>query len=369
MDKKKLLYITNKISGSGGLERVLSIKASYLAEHYDYEVHIITLNQGDATLFYEFSNKIHFHDVTVNGVPLIYFFNYKNGIQKVVNQIDPHIICVCDDGLKGFLLPKILDNPCPMVYERHVSKIILEAEKENNFKNNLLTKLNYAIMDYGVKKYDAFVVLTNSNTSEWQSQNIEVISNPLSFFPTESSTLNNKTVIAVGKHCYQKGYDRLLKIWQIVVKKHPDWVLEIYGSFSPFHDLKTLSEELNIENNIKLFPPEKNIKNKFLEASIHVLPSRFEGFGMVLIEAMSCGLPVISFDCPCGPSDIINQNEDGILIENGDINAFSDALIKLIENKELRSEFGRNAKNNVERYLPENIVPKWDTLFKSLMKN
>tara|TARA_R110002050_G_scaffold74791_6_gene160452 strand:+ start:892 stop:1998 length:1107 start_codon:yes stop_codon:yes gene_type:complete len=364
-----ILYITNGISGPGGLERVLSIKASYLAEKLNYEVHIITLNQGNITLFYDFSKLINHHDIKTSGNSVRYFLSYKRGLQKVVSKVQPDIILVCDDGLKGFLLPKIIGKPCPMVYERHVSRLITEGDKKSSIKNRLLFKIKYAIMDYGAKKYDAFVVLTRGNVSEWKSKNIKVISNPLSFFPEESASLKNKKVIAVGKHCHQKGYDRLLKIWQIVVKKHPDWILEIYGSFSPHHDLKALSEKLNIENNIKLFPPVKNIKDKFLESSIQVLPSRFEGFGMVLTEAMSCGVPPISFDCPCGPSDIISQNEDGFLIKNGDIQAFSNALLKLIENQDMRITMGKAAKKNVKRYLPENIVPKWDELFKSLIKN
>ncbi|WP_194767567.1 glycosyltransferase family 4 protein [Tamlana sp. I1] len=364
----KLLYITNQISNSGGLERVLSIKASFLAEKMGYEVHILTLNDRTENLFYDFSPKIIHHNLSISSNKIKYLFDYIKGIREKVKLINPDIISVCDDGQKGFLIPKIIKKPCPMVYERHVSRVIVGSNTKSNLINKLQILTKNAIMDYGANAYDAFVVLTKSNVSEWKNQNVKVISNPLSFYPEESALLKNKKVIAVGKHCYQKGYDRLLKIWQIVIKKHPDWCLEIYGAPNKDHNLKELANKLNIEKNVTFYKPEKNIKEKFMEASIHVLSSRYEGFGMVLIEAMSCGVPPISFDCPCGPSDIITENKDGILIKNGDVQEFSAALFKLIENENLRLEMGKQAKTNVKRYLPENIVKQWDELFVSLIK-
>ncbi len=363
----RLLYITNQICSSGGLERVLSIKASYFADHLGYEVHILTLNQGDEDLFYDFSDKLQYHDINVNRSPLGFIKSYRTGIRKVVEKVNPDVICVCDDGVKGFFVPKIIGKPCPMVYERHVSKLVAETEGKMSFIKRLIAKVKYALMDYGAKFYDAFVVLTHGNLVEWKSKNLKVISNPLSFYPEEKSSLKNKKVIAVGKHCYQKGYDRLLESWQLVVEKHPDWILEIYGAFNPDHDLEKLSIDLGIEDNIRLYAPVKNIRDKFLEASIHVLSSRFEGFGMVIIEAMSCGVPPVSFDCRCGPSDIISQGEDGILVENGDIKSFSTALLDLIENEDKRNAMGIAAKNNVKRYLPENIAQQWNQLFTSLI--
>jgi glycosyltransferase involved in cell wall biosynthesis len=364
----KLVYITNRIDGPGGLERVLSIKASMLADNYDYDVSIITLNQDSDTLFYDFSPKISYHNINASGNPLIHTYKYIFQLRKMVKKLNPDVIAVCDDGLKGFFVPLITGKPCAMIYERHVSRIVAEGEGKPNLIKKGIAKVTYALMDYGAKKYDAFVVLTQGNIKEWKSGNIKVISNPLSFYPAESSNLEKKKVIAVGKHCNQKGYDLLLKIWKIIVEKHPDWILEIYGSFNTDYNLIELSKNLNIENNVKLFKPVKNIKNKFLEASIHVLSSRFEGFGMVIIEAMACGVPPISFDCPCGPSDIISNKEDGILVENGNIKSFSEALLSLIESKEKRMIMGKKAKQNVKRFLPENITEEWNKLFLSLTK-
>ena len=106
--QKKILYITNQICGSGGLERVLSIKASYFAEKMHYEVHILTLNQFDLPLFYKFSDKIKFHDIVAKRSSFRYFFEYKRGINRIVNKVSPDIVCVCDDGLKGLFVPLYL---------------------------------------------------------------------------------------------------------------------------------------------------------------------------------------------------------------------------------------------------------------------
>ena len=361
----KLLYITNGINGAGGLERVLSIKASYLVDVLNYEVHIITLNNGDASPFYEFSSKIKYHDIKVFGNPIRYFQRYQSGINAVVKQIRPDVIAVCDDGLKGFFLPILIKKKMPIVYERHVSKEI-ELHENHSFLKRLLVRSKFEIMHFLGSKFDKFIVLTNDNLIEWKLSNLEVISNPLTFYPQNSSTLSNKKVIAVGKHGYQKGYDRLLQSWSLVHKLHPDWELSIYGKMDIDETAVKLAVTLDISSSVRFFAPEKNIKDKFLESTIFVFPSRFEGFGMVLIEAMACGLPAVSYDCPCGPKDIIDSEIDGFLVENGNIEKFAQKIIDLIEDKNLRIQIGNTAKENVKRYLPQYIMPKWDQLFKSL---
>lgn len=364
----KLLYITNQISGAAGLERVLSIKASYLADELGYEVHILTLNQKNKPLFYNFSDKLIYHDIPIIGNIFTSFFQYINGIKNTIKQVKPDVISVCDDGLKGFYVPFFTNKPCPMIYERHVS-IHVEQKKDNSsFLSSFVQKIKHKLMLNAAKKYDAFVVLTNGNLKEWDLNNLVVISNPLPFLSEKKSELNNKIVLAVGRQSYQKGYDRLLKSWQLVNKKHPDWKLKIYGKFDEQLNLKANSKNLGISGSVTFYKPVKNIEDKYNEASIYVMPSRFEGFGMVLIEAMSYGIPCVSFNCPYGPSDIISSNKDGILVENGNIEAFAESIIHLIENEDLRHNMGEKAKIKATHFLPEKIMAKWDDLFKSLTK-
>ena len=363
---KTLLYITNAIDGSGGLERVLSVKTKILAEEFGYEIHLITLNQKSKTdLFFPFSEKIIQHNLEVSGHPFRYISKYISGIKRVISAVKPSVILVCDDGLKAFFLPKILGRQIPIIYERHVSKLI-EISENQGFIKGVFTKLKFTLMDFLAKYFSKFIVLTEGNTKEWKLKNLQVIPNPLPFYPTQKSSLQNKKVIAVGKQSYQKSYDRLLRSWAMLEQEFQDWELHIYGKKDEHLGLEQLAKQLKIEKQVYFHLPEKNIEEKYAASSIFVLSSRYEGFGMVLIEAMSFGIPCVSFDCPYGPSDLIKNNEDGYLIKNGDEKDFAEKLQWLMKDENLRKEMGEKARVNVKRFLPENVVKQWDEVFRGI---
>lgn len=365
----KLLYITNGINAVGGLERVLSLKASYFADVLNYEVVIVGLNKGNVTPFYEFSNKIKFCSLIIGGNRIQYIKQYRSEIKRIVLEELPDIVLVCDDGLKAFFTPIILKHrKIPIIYERHVSKLI-EFRDDFTWLQRLKVQLQWKIMDFLGNKFDAFVVLTEGNLAEWKTlQNIKVIPNPLTFFPDSSSLLENKQILAVGKQSYQKGYDLLLQAWQKVHEQFPEWQLVVYGTKDPSQGLEKLVKQLEVESSVAFYPPEKDIQSKYLESSIYVMSSRYEGFGMVLIEAMACGVPCVSFDCNYGPSDIITSGEDGWLVPNGDWDDLANHLIKLIEEEDSRKIMGKLAKRNVVKFKMEEIGGKWVTLFESLVR-
>lgn len=354
-----LLYITNGINGSGGLERVLAVKASYLAEHYDYKVHILCLNDADKNPFYAFSAKIQFHSIDVKGNPITYFSAYKKGIQKVVHEINPDIISVCDDGLKGFFLPKIIQTKAKWIYERHAS---IQLNTNKSFKGKFIQKLMFS----QIKNFSKFVVLTPSNISEWNQPNVIAIPNPISFTSSLENQLNQKRILVVGSHSYNKGYDLILQIWSKIQPQFQDWQLDIFGKIDKNQTYVKMSEAMQLEN-IAFHAPTKNIQAEYETSSILTMTSRSEGFGMVLIEAMACGVPCVSFDCPSGPGDIIQNNEDGYLVPNGDLVKFKEKLMDLMSNEERRKQFGKNAKKNVKRYSVEEVVKQWDELFSELI--
>lgn len=353
-----LLYITNGINGSGGLERVLSVKASMLAEEYGYEVSILCLNDAHLNPFYEFSPKIKLSSISVSGNPISYFLSYKKGIQKFVNELQPDVISVCDDGLKGFFLPKIIRTKAKWIYERHAS---IQLNTDNSLKGRLLKNL----MHKQVTKFDRFIVLTPGNIMEWGKENVIAIPNPLSFGSSVENPLSQKRLIVVGSHSFNKGYDLLLEVWSKLELLFPDWHLDVFGKKDPQETYVKMAQEMNLKN-LHFHDPVRNIQKEYESSSILVLPSRSEGFGMVLIEAMECGVPCVSFDCPSGPGDIISDGLDGYLIPELDTVEMEEKLKKLMTDEILRNEMGRNAKEKAEKYSASEIVQEWDELFNTL---
>lgn len=347
----KLLYITNGISGGGGLERVLSIKASYFAETLGYDVHIITLNDAKET-FYPFSSSISIHPIEVSK-NWEYLFSYIHKVNQIVRKVQPDIISVCDDGMKGLYVPLwIQKGKAKIIYERHASMILNGASWQKFW------------MRMGGHLYDKIVVLTNYNLSEWSSSNLTVIPNPVSFYPQESATLENHRIICVGSLSYNKGYDLLIDAWSKIASRYPSWSVHIYGKgdASVYQDA---IHQAGIQKQITFHAPVQDIASVYQQASLLVLPSRSEGFGMVLIEAMACGVPCVAFDCPCGPRDIIQDGKNGILVKPQDTAELAQHIEKLINNEQLRKNMGTFAKQTAQQYLMERIASLWKNLFES----
>lgn len=362
----KILYIATRINNEGGVARVISMKANYLANNFGHEVHILTQNADGNPSFYSFDEKIKMHDMTLKGNRISFFFQYKKALKNTLITVNPDVILVCDNGLKAYTIPYFLKTKTPIIFECHGSKYIEEKE-QSSFR--LPLKIKAKFKDFSAKKFNKFIALSDESLKEWNLKNGIVIPNPLWFTPIQFSDLKSKKVIAVGRHSYEKGLDRLLQIWQKVIVKHPDWQLDIYGKPNESQDLKKLAKSLNIQNNVTFFDPVKNINDKYLEASILALTSRTEGFGMVMIEAMACGLPVIAYDCPIGPRAIISNNIDGYLIENGNKELFVEKISELMDNESKRANFGENAMKSIHKYNLDSIMLQWKNLFEALKKH
>ena len=243
--------------------------------------------------------------------------------------------------------------------------------REITEKNTLIKKIKMKYREYKAKKiieeYDIFLVLTEEDKINWGRNNpkIKVINNPLTFYSNKNSSLNEKRVISLGRLHEQKGYDILIDVWKKVNNVHSDWVLEIYGEGEEREKLQNKIDEENLTNTFKLMGRTKEVYKELLNSSIYVLSSRFEGFGMVLIEAMVCGVPIVSFDCPCGPKDIILDGKNGYLCKFGDIDDMVKKIIYLIENGDKRKEMGEIGKKLSSKYLEDNIMNQWKELYEN----
>jgi glycosyltransferase involved in cell wall biosynthesis len=363
----KIVYITNTISGAGGLQRVLLLKAGYLADIMGYNVTIITTNPNPRDyLFYDISELIKCITISPKKTTkILYFVSYRKLVNKALDAIDPDVVVMCDNGLKSLLLPFILAKRKPLVFEWHVSKEINYGP--SSFYKNFQSALIRKFMNFCAKRFDRFVVLTSKGAKEWNLKNLVVISNPLWFKTDELSSLYSKKAIAVGRHSPEKGYKRMFIIWKQVIDKHPDWVLDVYGDNNPDYDIEQIAIDCGLTRGINFLPPTTAILDVYKNASIYLMTSHFEGFGMVLLEAMACGVPCVAFNCPVGPAEIISDKLNGFLIEDGNTDAFLNAVIGLIEDKDLRLKIGAEAKKSSEAYNIDAIMQQWDTLFKSLL--
>lgn len=354
----KILILVPNINNAGGVARVLSSRINYMIENWNWEVHILTQNNGNSPLFYNFNEKVIYHDVPFKGGLLHLLGSYKTKLKSVLHKVNPDEVIVADNGLKAFLYPFLFSKSSSWLLEIHSSLFFNENLNTSFFKQKAIRFLKRV----GAKKYASLVLETEGGKTEWQTNKAKVIPNPLWFVPNNKADLTTKKMVAAGRFVKVKGFERLLNVWKIAEEIHPDWVLEIYGEPSDEVDLHQLIVDLDLQNNVQLFPATNQIQSVFLNASAYLMTSHYEGFGMVLLEAMACGLPCVAYDCPIGPKALIENNATGFLIENNNEEAYLKAILKLMENSQLRLKMGKNGFEKAKDYQLDVIMQKWKSL-------
>ena len=376
----KIVYCTPALYMAGGVERVLSLKANYFADVLGYDVTIILTEGKEHPLFYPLSDKVRIINLNIGFEELwncsfikkVFIYLRKQRLFR--KKLTAELISLQPDITISLLRREInfitdVKDGSKKIGELHVNRANYRNFEANdsNYIKSLFARFWMNNLVGHLRKLDRFVVLTEEDKRQWiELNNIISIPDPLTFFPEQVSSLEKKRVIAVGRYVYQKGFDLLLKVWSLVEDKYQDWELVVFGSGDrePYECLK---KELNIDDNrCHLNGPSSNIQQEYINSSIFAFTSRFEGFGMVLVEAMACGLPVISFDCPCGPRDIVADNEDGFLVHYGNINEYVRELTLLMDDASLRLKMSVAGRKNVERFKMENIGEIWKKLFDGL---
>lgn len=355
----KIAYLIEDFAVKGGAERIVAQKANHLSADYGHDVTIVSIYHDERPPAYPLKG--------VNIISLNVPFTVKNTniirktlsrtrvlmqaatrFNKAMNTLQPDIIFFTL-SLGALLLP-LYRGKAKRIYESHLAR---KFTPYNTFFK--LTEL----------KSDAIVCLTSGDAKEYKTaRRIEVIPN---FIDKPKSYVKDyavKHAVAVGRLEHQKGFDRLINCWKAAIETHPGWQLDIYGE-GPFRDeLQRQIDSFRLQETIKLRGTCTDMAEKYTQYSLHLMTSRYEGQGIVLIEAQAAGLPSVVFDYEYGAADIVTDGVNGFLVPQNDTKTFTNRLVQIMDSEDLRAKFGTEAKENVKTFFTENIMWKWEEFIK-----
>lgn len=359
-----ILYNIAATWNAGGMERALFLKANWLASH-GYTLYIATSDQRGLPSAFPLDSAIECRDLGINydannGASFISKIlqfpvkqlRHRRRLRALLKEIKPDITVSMFCNEASFL-PSIHDG----------SRKVLEIHFSRFKKLQYGRKGVWALADRWrtrhdartAAKYDRFVVLTSEDKGYWGNlKNIRVIPNPRTFTLPKPASLQRHTILAVGRYTHQKGFDMLLKAWQMIDTR--GWTLRIAGCGDPLGEVP--------DNVITGLSPD--IVEEYKNAAFLVMSSRYEGLPMALLEAQAAGLPIVSFACKCGPRDVITDGVDGILVPEGNIEGLANGMKRLMEDESLRRTMGVAAFQNSEKYDKERIMALWEKLFHEL---
>ncbi|MBF0784791.1 glycosyltransferase family 4 protein [Muribacter muris] len=357
---KKVCFFGGNLNNSGGTERVSTSIANGLVEQ-GYDVIMLNLYEGLEPFFELHSNiqNYQLYSGKISGAK-----HYISTIRKLRTFIKHHgieTLIVVESMLSLFSLPSIIGLQVKHITWEHFNYNVDLGKKARRFSRHLSRLLS-----------DNIVTLTEKDKQIWQKNTfgkaeIIAIPNP-SPYPISDHTpsLDNKVVLAIGRLTYQKGFDLLLQAWAIVKQNEiaRDWTLQILGEGEDKPLLNSLIQELNLGQSVVIYPFSNQVSSYYQKASIFCMSSRFEGLGMVILEAQCFGLPCISFDCEIGPSEIIKHNQSGYLCEPENINSLADQLITLmsLNNSDYLKMSNESKKNIAQKFNTYSIIEQWNLI-------
>jgi glycosyltransferase involved in cell wall biosynthesis len=366
----RILFLTDQVYLHGGIEKVLSQKANYLANVSNNEVFIVTYNQENKIPIYHFSDKIIFRDLCINySVSESYFSggNLKKipkhifALKKVFSTIKPDVIISSSYGPDFYFLPFIFSE-IPKIKEFHSSRYFY-SQNNSTFKSKIFKKLNTFVEE----KYSGIVVLNESEKEFYNNKNITIIPNP-SEKSVYRGDFRSKKIMAAGRISQVKKFDDLIVSFSNIKNDFPDWELHFWGEdySGTQENLEEKIKELDVESQIKFKGITSDLKKEMQNYSIYGMTSESECFPMVLLEALSVGLPIISYDCPTGPKHILKNEKDSFLIPYKNLDIFTEKLKLLMSKENLREEMAKNGVENVQRFSMEIVMKNWKDLFNKL---
>ncbi|WP_104504117.1 glycosyltransferase family 4 protein [Acinetobacter indicus] len=343
---KKVLFIINSLKYKSGTERVACILANLFDSYLGCEVVVANRDTDKDNVAYQLNPNIKVCKIPGN------YYDFYRGLNHTIKKKSPDYIIIHNMGKLSLF--------CSALNVKNSSVISLEhvAFSKRPLFIRFFSKILY-------KKYNKIICLTENDKKDFQKihQSVEVINNISTFDCEEynySYDIHSKNVIAIGRLTYQKNFLALLEAWKIILDKMDigDWFLKIYGKGEDWEILDHFIKKYKLKN-VLLMGEVDNIISVYRSASFFVMSSRFEGLPMVLIEAQSLSLPIISFNCPHGPQEVIENNINGYLVKDQDINELSEKILKLIKDVEIRKRFSLCAYKHAHLYSKSQIVSKW----------
>ncbi len=362
-DMKNIRIFVLDMTITGGVERVASNMSIYFSKFKDdYTVEIVSIFKKNATIPYPIPENVKVKYLCPNN-----YYSLDNFIKKIKSNL----IMLYSLIIESFKFGKediIISNMA------NISDFLSLLKFRNRYKlicfehtyHAAFGKFSQLVIKTMLKNADFVVTLTNSEKDYYKQyfKKVICIPNALTFYPAKCATFLSKRVVAIGRLSVEKGFTELLPIYENLAKKYPDWEFAIFGSGCLESVLKNKMNNYPI--NVKLYPSTNIIQQEMLNSSIYVCSSLTEAFPMVMLEAMACGLPVVSYDCPCGPREIIKNGEDGILVPERNTILLEQAIEKMILDEYLWQSFSKATKSNIKRFLPDTIFNKWIELINNV---
>lgn len=376
----KIIYCIASVYNPGGMERVLLNKVRWLSERDGYEVAVVTTDQQGRPPFYAFPEKVRMTDLGINysvdngRAPIAKILSYfhkrrqhRKALTKLLHREKADIVISLYPSESSFI-PSIHDGS-KKVLELHYCKFFrLQYGRSGllGLADRFRTRQDERI----VRRFDRFVVLTREDAGYWGAlPNLQVIPNAALQLPDVRHDDTSRRVIAVGRLDYQKGFDRLLQSWALLPEDlRADWRLDIFGQGEWEPMLRQMTADLGITGSARINRPTTQIFQEYAASAFLAMSSHYEGFPMVLIEAMACGVPGVCFDFKCGPKDIIRDGENGLTVPEGDVPALARAMERLMRDEDLRAQMSARAREVTGIYSEENVMKQWEKCFQDLLK-
>ena len=362
----KILYCIPGLNHSGGMESVVIRKANHLAEHTGHEILILVCGKEGRTSFFPLSPKIRVYDLDLPSFNGFHALPARRRMRRFLEEIRPDI-CISTGGRDLFFLSR-MENGGRKICEFHFARNRMRLKHQGKFLGTIRDLRYQRRFAKAVARMDAFVVLTREDRTAWRERFPDTLQiyNPCPDVSRERAALEAKRCIAIGRLEDQKNYPDMIRIWQEVDRRHPDWRLDIFGEGRQAGRIERLIRQAGLEDKVRLMGTTQDVPAALLQHSCLLLTSRYEGFPMVLLEAAAYGVPAVSYRCQSGPAEIIEDGISGFLTEPGDIGGFADRLRRLIEDDNLRKRMGAQGHKTAERFRIDAVMAEWERLFRSL---